>query len=139
MFCRYVKPIWFITSVSFPVTLFSFCFNDLSIAVSWNLLVLLCEVQCVFWVQITFLLWIWVPLHLWHRFFKLRLHPGGFFLWWTWNVLSHHFWLPLVANLFYWIIEWQLQLFSCDCLLGKKFPALYAEIVLVYVAEVCFL
>jgi hypothetical protein len=31
MFYRYVKSSWFITSVSFTVSLFSFCFHDLSI------------------------------------------------------------------------------------------------------------
>jgi hypothetical protein len=30
MFYRYVKPIWFINSVSFIGSLFSFCFYDLS-------------------------------------------------------------------------------------------------------------
>jgi hypothetical protein len=34
MIYRYVKSIWFITSVSFTVSLFSFCFHDLSIAES---------------------------------------------------------------------------------------------------------
>ena len=37
MFCRCVKSIWFITSVSFTVSLFSFCSNDLSVGVSWVL------------------------------------------------------------------------------------------------------
>jgi len=32
MFCRYLlKTIWFITFISFTVSLFSFCFNDLSV------------------------------------------------------------------------------------------------------------
>ena len=33
-FCRYVKSIWFITSVSSTLCLFSFCFNDLFIGES---------------------------------------------------------------------------------------------------------
>jgi hypothetical protein len=31
MFYKYVRSIWFKTSVSFTVSLFSFCFHDLSI------------------------------------------------------------------------------------------------------------
>ena len=37
MFYKYVKSIRFITSVSFTVSLFRFCFHDLSIAESWVL------------------------------------------------------------------------------------------------------
>ena len=32
MFYKYVRSIWFITSVSFTGSLFSFCYHDLSIA-----------------------------------------------------------------------------------------------------------
>ena len=32
MFYSYVRSIWFITSVSFTVSLFNFCFHNLSIA-----------------------------------------------------------------------------------------------------------
>jgi hypothetical protein len=49
MFYKYVRTIWFITSVNFTVSLFSFCFHDLSIAESEVLkspTITMCDVKC---------------------------------------------------------------------------------------------
>jgi hypothetical protein len=49
MFYRYVTSIWFITSVIFSVSLFSFCFYDQSIAESGVLktpTIIVCSTEC---------------------------------------------------------------------------------------------
>ena len=46
----FVRSIWFIISVTFTVSLFSFCFHDLSIAESWvfnSSTVIVCLCYCV--------------------------------------------------------------------------------------------
>ena len=72
-----------ITSVSFTLSLFSFCLHNLSIDKigCWSLPLLLCEVPCVLWALIKFLLWMWIPLHLGHRCLELRDLIDIFFLW----------------------------------------------------------
>ena len=45
----------------------------------WNLPLLLCEMQCVLWALVKFLLLMWVLLHLEHRYSELRVNLGRFF------------------------------------------------------------
>ena len=91
----------------------------------WNLPLLFCVVQCVFWALSKFLLWMWVPLHFEHRCSELRVLLGRFFfLWWVWSVLPCLFWWFLVESQFYPILEWLLWLVSWDHLLGKLFSSL---------------
>jgi hypothetical protein len=90
----------------------------------WNLPLLLCGVQCVFWPLVKFLLWIWVLLPFRHRYWELWLSLDGFSPWCIWSILSHHAWSFLVENLLYWVLEWQLQLVSLDHLLERHFSIL---------------
>jgi hypothetical protein len=86
-----LQSIWFITSLSFTVSLFSFCFNDLSISESGVLksfTIIVWDLMCV----LSFSKWMWVPLSLGHRCSKLILSLGGFFLWWIWSVLLRLIW-----------------------------------------------
>jgi hypothetical protein len=95
---------------------------------------LLCEVQCVLWGLVMFLLWTRVPLHLGQRCSELRVHLGRFFFhWWVWSVLPHIFfdWLKVDLIRYY---NGYTTLF-----LGKKIPAFYSEVVTVFVSEVFFL
>ena len=71
---------------------------------SWLLPLLMCEVQCVLWDLVKFLLWMWVPLHLGHRCSELRLHLGRFFFWQLWSVLPLFF-DNFVESWFYLILE----------------------------------
>ena len=83
----------------------------------WRPPLVLCEVHCMLWVLVRFLLQIWVPLHLRHGCSELKVHFGGFFLWWVWGVpiFFDYFWLKI-----YFIECKLLQLFSWD--LVKIFP-----------------
>ena len=50
-FYRYVRSIWFVTSVSFIITLFSFCLDNLSFGESWMLnssTINICGSRCSF-------------------------------------------------------------------------------------------
>ena len=90
-----VKPIWFIT-ISFNVWLFSFCFSYSSTGKSEVLnsptIILWDSTNVLSLSLVSFLLWAWMPLHLGHRCSEFRLHPGRFFFWWLWNILSHLLW-----------------------------------------------
>ena len=77
-----IMSIWFITSVNFIVSLFSFCFDDLSIVESgvlkfptiilWSLM---CDLSfCIVSFQMC------VHLCFEHKCSVLRLHVNGFFL-----------------------------------------------------------
>ena len=66
----------------------------------------------------------WVPLH-WSIYVQnWEFILVDFFLWWTWSILPYPFWLLLVENLFYLILECLLQLVSWDHLLGNLFFSL---------------
>ena len=98
-----------------------------------------CEVQCVLWALVKFLLWMWVPLHLEHRCSELRVLLGIFFLWWIWSVLRvffDDFWLKVQII---WYQNGYSSLFPGTICLENCFPAFYSEVVFVFDTEVCFL
>ena len=80
MFYKYVRSIWLITSVSFTVTLLSFCFHDLSITESG----VLKSPTIVVWGSMCALSFCMFPLHMWaclylgHRYLELRVQLGDF-------------------------------------------------------------
>ena len=88
-----VKSIWFVTSVSFTVSLFRSCFNYLSVGESWVLKSSTIIVWRSMWVWaiVKFILWMWVPLHSGQKCSELRLPHGRFFLWWIWSVFPSSF------------------------------------------------
>ena len=118
-----VKSTWLITYVSFPVSLFSFCFNDLFIGEIWywSPSLLLCGVQCMLWALVRFLLQMWMSLYLGHRYSEMKCYVDRAFLCWIQSIFPQVgwfvcFWLLLVESLFYGILQWLLLLVSLDSL-----------------------
>jgi hypothetical protein len=92
---------FFLNLYNLTVSLFSFCFNDLSVGKGGVLkspTIIVWGSMCVLsFSKVSFMnlgaLAIWG-----HRFSELRLSPGGFSLWWIWSVLPYHadnFWLKI--------------------------------------------
>ena len=79
-----------------------------------------------------FLLQMWVPLCLGHRCSELRDHLDRYFSSEEYEGFPYFFLLTLVESLFYYILEWLLQLVSWFHLLGNLFFfffwALYSEV-----------
>jgi hypothetical protein len=76
-----IKSICFITPVSFTVSLFSFCFQDLSIDESGVLkypTIIVCGVMCALSFTKVSLMNV-DALHLEHRYSELRGHLGRFY------------------------------------------------------------
>ena len=65
----------------------------------------------------------WLPLYLKHRYSELRVHLGGFYLWWVWSAPLCLFWKLWVGSRFYSILEWLLQFVTSDHLLRKLFSS----------------
>jgi hypothetical protein len=78
-----MKSICFITSVSVHVSLFRFCFQDMSIGESGVLkssTIIVWGAMCALSSSnVCFI--IWVPLNLVHRCSGLRVYLGRFYLW----------------------------------------------------------
>ena len=92
---KYVKSNWSKTSISFTLSLFSFCFPDQSIEESVVLkspTIIVVSAMCALKFLLKVLLWMSVPLHLEHRCSELRVLLGGFFLWPARSVPQCHFW-----------------------------------------------
>jgi len=114
------------TSLSLSMSLFNFCFQDLSIDESGVLkspTIIVWGATCILSFSKVYFMYVGT-LYLGHRYLELRVHLGGFFLWWIWSVLPSLFWWLLVENWFYLILEWLLLLASSDHLLGKLFSSL---------------
>jgi hypothetical protein len=91
----------------------------------WSLPLLSCEVQCVLWAFIKFLLWMWVLLHLEHWCSELRVYLGRFLLWRVWSVpLSLCFLIDFCWKLILFYIRMANgELVSWEHLLGKLFSS----------------
>ena len=95
MFYKHVRSIWFITSVSFTVTLLSFCFHDLSIAENG----VLKSPTIIVWGAICALTFSKVSfmnvdsLHLEHRCSELRVHLSFDQYEVSFLILLDNFWL----------------------------------------------
>jgi hypothetical protein len=125
MLCRDLST-WLIALVSFTVSLFSFCFNDLLYSETWDVEF---PNYCVFWASVKLLLWMWVPLHLGHWCTELR-----FFFWCVWSVLPQLFQL-LWLKVYFLDIRMPIP----ACFFGPFareyiFPALYSEVISVFMA-----
>ena len=126
--CIRDRSICFITSVSFTVSLFNFCFHDLSIAESRVMkfpTIIVWGVMCALSFS-KFLLWMWISLHLEHRCSELRVHLGWFFLWPVWSVLPY-----LFMKTFGWeLILFYIRMTTSACFLGPFLGKLFSNFLL---------
>ena len=99
---------------------------------SCNLLLLLCEVQCVLWALVKFLLLILLLFLLEYGCSELRVLLGSFFPLMSVNCPSLLLWQLLVESCIYSILEWLFQLVSQNHLLEKLFssPLLWSNVCL---------
>ena len=121
-----VKSIWFIPSLSFTVSLFSFCFNDLSIGESGVLksptIIVWCSMCVSSFSKVSFMNLGALP-------FAAKMFRIETFSWWISLLMNIKYpsplcLIPLVESLFYWLLGWQLLLVFWDHLLGRPFSIL---------------
>jgi hypothetical protein len=121
MFYKYVRSIWFKTSVSFTVSLFSFCFHYLTIDKSGMLkspTIIVWGVMCA--LNSSFFYECGCPC-IWSIYVQNWVFFLVYFSFGEYNSLS--FLMTLVESWFCPILEWLLMLVSCDYLLGKLFSS----------------
>jgi hypothetical protein len=122
------------------VVLLCLCLVSVSIVCSflrvgcWSLPLVLCEMQCVLWALVKFLLWMVVALNLEHKCSELRVHLGRYFLWQLWHVLPYLFLITFVWKL----ILLNIRMATPACFLGSFSWNFLPSLLLWYSVCLCY-